>query len=289
VAKTAAEALRPDAKLDPVFARALREALFWLLAAFALVLLISLASFDPSDRSLIYTGEPGRVGNLIGPLGAWIASALFLLFGWPAFLFPIAIAFSAWVGLKRQAGEKGQGRSTVAVRACGLAAALATSCGLAALHFSPGVLEDVGAGGILGSLVGLGLAQAASLLGATLILLALWFASVQLYTGVSWLTVMDWLGHGVLEGAARMRARMATSRDHALGRESREARESAVREVQRRAEKRTPPRIEMPAPPVVQPSRRVEKERQVPLFAKPPSRDLPELKLLDEPPTRANT
>ncbi len=74
-----------------------------------------------------------------------------------------------------------------------------------------------------------------------------------------------------------------------MGRESREARETVVREVQKKAEKRTPPRIEMPAPPLVEPSRRVEKERQVQLFARPPSRDLPELKLLDEPPARGST
>ena len=285
MAKTAAEAIGVEAKLDPVFARALREALFWLLAALALVLLIALASFDASDRSFSYTGEPGQVSNLIGPLGAWLASALFMLFGWPAFLFPIAIAFSAWVGLKRAPGEPGQGRSTIALRIIGLVAALATSCGLATLHFSAGALP-AGAGGILGSLVGEGLAQIASLLGATLVLLALWFASVQLYTGVSWLTVMDHLGHWVFEGAAWVRARLATSRDQAVGRESREARETVMREVQKKAEKRTPPRIELPAPPVAEPSKRVEKERQVPLFAKPPSRDLPELKLLDEPPAR---
>ncbi len=129
----------------------------------------------------------------------------------------------------------------------------------------------------------------ASLLGATLLLLAIWFASVQLYTGVSWLTVMDWLGHHVLAAAAWVRARFAVSRDQAVGRESREAREIAVREVKKKAEKRTPPRIEPPAPAVAEPSRRVEKERQVQLFAKPPSRDLPELKLLDEPPVRPST
>jgi S-DNA-T family DNA segregation ATPase FtsK/SpoIIIE len=214
VAKSAAEAFGANAKLDPVFARALREALFWLLAALALVLLIALASFDASDRSFSYTGEPGQVSNLIGPLGAWLASALFLLFGWPAFLFPVAIAFSAWTGLKRPPGEPGHGRSTIALRVIGLVAALTTSCGLASLHFSPGALP-AGAGGILGSLAGGGLAEVASLLGATLVLLALWFASVQLYTGVSWLTVMDWIGHGVLQGAAWLRGRLAAKRDQA--------------------------------------------------------------------------
>ncbi|HEY8266630.1 MAG TPA: DNA translocase FtsK 4TM domain-containing protein [Steroidobacteraceae bacterium] len=290
MAKTAAEAIGTDAKLDPVFARALREAIFWLLAALALVLFIALASFDPLDPSFSYTGEPGQVGNLIGLFGAYLAGALFMLFGWPAFLFPVAIAYSAWAGLKRVPGEKGHGRSTIALRVTGIVAALATSCGLAALHFSAGVLPaDAGAGGILGKLIGEGLAQFASLLGATLVLLSLWFVSVQLYTGISWLTVMDWLGHAILKAAAWVRARLAVSRDQAVGRESREARETVVREIQKKAEKRTPPRIEMAAPPVPEPSKRVEKEKQVQLFARPPSRDLPELKLLDEPPARGST
>ncbi len=285
MARTASDAMGSGAKLDPVFARALREAAFWLLAAFALVLLIALSSYDASDRSFSYTGEPGQVGNLIGPLGAWVADVLFTLFGWPAFLFPIAISFSAWFGLKRTPDDPGQGRSTIALRVIGITAALATSCGLAALHFSAGSLH-AGGGGVLGSLVGDGLATAASLLGATLVLLALWFASVQLYTGVSWLRVMDFLGHWLLEGASWVRARMATSRDHAVGRESREARETAVREVQKKAATRTPPRIEPPAPRTPEPSQRVEKEKQVQLFAKPTSRDLPELSLLDDPPAR---
>jgi len=288
VAKSAAEAIGADAKLDPVFARALREGLFWLLAALALVLFIALASYDRSDPSFNYTGEPGRVGNLIGPLGAWLADALYMLFGWPAFLFPAAIAFSAWAGLKHGAGARSHGRSTVVLRVAGLVMALATSCGLAALHFSATPLPQ-GAGGILGQLVGDGLADVASLLGATLILLPLWFFSIQLYTGVLWVEVMDAIGHAVLAGSAWLRGRLAASRDQAVGRESREARESVVREVQKKTEKRTPPRIEMAAPAVAEPSRRVEKEKQVPLFAKPPSRDLPALKLLDEPPARGST
>ncbi len=285
MAKTTADASNGEAKLDPVFARALREAAFWLLAALALVLMIALSSYDANDRSFSYTGEPGQVGNLIGPLGAWVAGILLMLFGWPAFLFPLAIAFSAWVAFKRAPDDPGHGRSTIALRTIGLIGALVASCGLATLHFTAGALP-AGAGGILGNLIGVSLEQIAALLGATLILLALWFIGVQLYIGVSWFTVMDFIGHWVLEGAAWIRNRMATSRDQAAGRESREAREAAVREVQRKAGPRTPPRIEAAAPPVPEPSQRAEKERQVQLFAKPAAKDLPELKLLDDPPAR---
>jgi S-DNA-T family DNA segregation ATPase FtsK/SpoIIIE len=277
-----------DVKLDPVYARALREAAFWLLAALSLVLLIALSSYDAYDRSFTYTGEPGQVGNLIGPMGAEVANLLLMLFGWPAYMFPVVIAFSAWLGLKRKPGEQGQGRSTIALRTVGLVIVLATSCGLATLHYEAGDLP-AGAGGILGHLVGKGLEGILALLGATLVLLALWFAGVQLYTGVSWPRVMDFIGHWVLAGASWVRGRMATSRDHAVGRESRVAREAVVREVQKKAATRTPPRIETAAPPVPERSVRVEKEKQVQLFAKPAARDLPELKLLDDPPAREKT
>jgi len=287
VAQAASSRQTEEIKLEPAMVRGLREAAFWLLAAVALVLLLALASFDPSDRSFSYTGEPGRVGNLIGPLGAWVADVLFMLFGLPAYLFPLAIAYGAWVAFKHEPGEAPP-RSTLALRAVGLVLAIVTSCGLATLHFDPGNLQST-AGGVLGSLVGDSLAATASFLGATLLLLAAWFAGVQLFTGVSWLTVMDFIGHWTLRGINWVQERVSSARDQAVGRESREQREAVVRESKRKAAVRTPPKIEIPAPPVLEKSERVEKERQVSLFSRPATGDLPELKLLDDPPVRDQT
>ncbi len=273
----------PDA-LEPSVARGLREAAFWVLAAIALVLLLALASFDPSDPSFSYTGEPGRVGNLIGPFGAWSADILFMLFGWPAYIFPLAIAYAGWLVSRRMEGQA-MLRSTVALRAVGLVLALVTSCGLATLHFAPGHLQST-AGGVLGSVVGMNLSAVALPLGATLILLAFWFAGVQLFTGVSWLTIMDFLGRWSLRAARFVADRVTSVRDQAAGREMREQREAVVREGKRKASVRTPPRIEAAAPAVPEKSDRVEKERQVPLFARPAAKDLPALNLFDDPPPR---
>ncbi len=274
----------PPDTLEPSVARGVREAAFWVLAAAALVLLLALSSFDPFDRSFSYTGEPGRVGNLIGPFGAWSADILFMLFGLPAYIFPMAIAYAGWLAFKRVDGQ-GMLRSTVALRAVGLVLALVTSCGLATLHFAPGRLQST-AGGVLGSLVGVNLAAAALPLGATLILLAFWFAGVQLFTGVSWLTVMDFLGRWWLRAMRFVTERVSSARDQAAGRDMREQREAVVREGKRKASARTPPRIEAAAPTVPEKSDRVEKERQVPLFARPAAKDLPALNLFDEPPPR---
>ena len=56
MARLATDTARSSAKLDPVFARALRNISFGLLAVLALVILIALASYDAYDRSFSYTG-----------------------------------------------------------------------------------------------------------------------------------------------------------------------------------------------------------------------------------------
>jgi S-DNA-T family DNA segregation ATPase FtsK/SpoIIIE len=65
-----------------------------------------------------------------------------------------------------------------------------------------------------------------------------------------------------------------------------QARQEVVREEQKKAAERKPPKIEAPAPKVEK-SERVEKEKQVALFERPGSTELPELSLLDDPPPRA--
>jgi S-DNA-T family DNA segregation ATPase FtsK/SpoIIIE len=69
---------------------------------------------------------------------------------------------------------------------------------------------------------------------------------------------------------------MAVSRDQAVGRESREARETVVREIEEGRETHaTADRNGGAAGSRAEQARR--KEKQVQLFARPPSRDLPEL------------
>ena len=79
---------------------------------------------------------------------------------------------------------------------------------------------------------------------------------------------------------------MATARDVKAGREVKQARQEVVREEQKKAADRKPPKIEAPAPKVEK-SERVEKEKQVALFEPPGSTELPELSLLDDAPPRA--
>ena len=75
-------------KLSAAVARSLREGTLWVLGALALLLLLALVSYHDHDRGFSDTGGPGPVGNLIGPVGAWVASFFLLLFGRPRIYFP---------------------------------------------------------------------------------------------------------------------------------------------------------------------------------------------------------
>jgi S-DNA-T family DNA segregation ATPase FtsK/SpoIIIE len=278
-----ADSRRADAAAASV-SRGLREGALWIFGALALILFVALASYDPGDPAFSSTGQPGPVTNLIGPFGAWLADLFFVLFGAPAFLFPLMLGFAGWSVYQDRKSREPMDRRTLTLRGLGFVLALASSCGLATLHFSASGWPNT-AGGVLGSLIGEGLVAAMSFLGTTLLLLAIWLASVSLFTGVSWIAVMDRIGHAVLDGLAWLRQRLSSAREVKVGREVKQARQEVIREEQKKAAERKPPKIE-PAAPKVERSERVEKERQVPMFEKPGSTELPALSLLDDPPVR---
>ena len=58
-----------------------------LLTAFAILLLLSLVSFDPRDTALDQRLRAGPISNLVGPVGAHIADLLFRVLG----LFAVAL------------------------------------------------------------------------------------------------------------------------------------------------------------------------------------------------------
>ena len=281
MAETSAQA-RNSLKFTAAVARGLKESAAIAIAVLALVVLVALASYSPEDPGFSFAGASAVVHNRIGPVGAWFADVLFFLFGRPAFLFPLMLGAWCWSLFRNRKNEERGSRANTAVKVAGFALVLIASCGLTTLHWDPGSLRQ-SAGGVVGSLVGQGLASGLDFLGATLLLIAAWMAGLALAFGVSWLTVIDRLGAWTWQAVAWVRTRLATKRDAAVGREHKQARVEAAKAEQKKASTRVPPRIET-APPVVEKSERVEKERQVPLFEPAKAGELPALKLLDDPP-----
>jgi DNA segregation ATPase FtsK/SpoIIIE, S-DNA-T family len=277
--------LSGGARFTQAVRKALRESAAILLAVLALVLLVALASYHPGDPGFSYSGSGEPVHNRIGPFGARIADILLFLFGRPAYLFPVMLLVAAWLTFRdRLAAMEPTTRANVAVRIAGFVVLLAASCGLATLHWSPGALRE-SAGGVLGQVIGGGLAGALQPLGATLVLLAVWMAGAAIAFHVSWLAVMDATGHGFWKAVEWTRERLSTHREVTDGKERKRARTDTRQELQKKTTPRVAPVIEQPAAPVEK-SSRVDKERQVPLFDAPKSNELPPLNLLDDPPDR---
>src|ERR1700691_3678559 len=160
-------------KLSLAVTRSLREGTLWILSALALILWLSLFSYHAHDPGFSDTGEPGPVGNWIGPVGAWLSGLFLFLFGRPAYLFPVMLAYAGWLVHKDQPLTDTRSRINTLLRALGFVLTLATSCGLASLHWSGSGLPNNSAGGVLGELAGRGSAHGLRFLGATLLLMGL--------------------------------------------------------------------------------------------------------------------
>ena len=264
---------------------AVREAALWVLGAISLIMLVALLTYSPQDPGFSHTGNGTPLHNLIGGIGAWYADVAFSLFGGPALLFPAMTLLVGWIFFTARTSPAPVDRQVLVTRLSGFALTLATSCALATLHFAPHGLPQT-AGGAFGELLGNGLAGGLGLLGATLLLLASWLAGVSLFTGLSWLAVMDRVGHYVLDGADRARTLFSEFQSRTAGRRVQEERQEVVRKERKKVEKKAPPQI-YPVLAAPEPSQRVEKERQVQLFKGPvlPG-ELPPLSLLDDPPER---
>ncbi len=275
-------------------AHGLREAALLVFAALALILFAALMTYDVRDPGFSFSGGAGHVHNAIGPVGAWVSDLLLFLFGYPAYLFPVLVAYTGWLFYRFDRLEGGSSRAVLALRAFSLLIALASASGLATIHWQvpahdlPVDPERGGTGGVLGYYVGHGLSLVLSWRGATLLLIATLLSGITLSTRLSWLALMDWVGRVTLDLMELLRNRWMRVRQLIDDRRSRRQRVEIVKVQQEETRKRPKPRIE-PVIKTLEPSPRVERERQVPLFEPVGAGELPALSLLDDPPERTET
>ena len=265
-------------------ARGSREGALLVVSAVAIYLLVSLATYHPGDPGWSTASHVERVSNQGGVVGAWLADVLLSLFGFLAYLCPVMIGYAGWLlyrGLKNTSGEFDP--SLASIRTAGCVLVVSAGCGLATLHYHGTAAFPVDAGGIIGNFVGTGLAGVVNPLGSTLFLLALFLTGITLFTGLSWLDVMDTTGRYTIRGAGHLHRIALRGREHWLASRRRQEREVRAEVQRERKARRKPPRIE-PVIATPETSVRAEQERQAPLFEPPPgSGALPPLSLLDEP------
>jgi S-DNA-T family DNA segregation ATPase FtsK/SpoIIIE len=254
------------------------------LSALAIYLLLSLLSYHTQDPGWSHRGPAHVIYNTGGVVGAWFADVFLYLFGYLAYLFPLMAAYSGWLVFRGRTPTGGVDMHILSMRWAGFLLTVASGCGLATLHFTidPGTLP-LDAGGVFGNIVGTNLAALFSFTGATLFLLALFLSGVTLFTGLSWLNLMDGTGRMTLLAFAWTGVKFGQLKVWLEARRARRAREETVAAKQEKlkATPRKPPRIE-PVIRKVETSERVERERQVKLFDAPTDTELPPLSLLTD-------
>jgi S-DNA-T family DNA segregation ATPase FtsK/SpoIIIE len=274
---------KKPAQLTHQVSRGLREGALLILGAMAIFLLVSLATYNPEDPGWSNSGTYSQIYNAGGLVGAWLADVLLYLLGYLAYLFPLMIGYSGWLVYRDHTPGGGIDLHVLAVRWSGFLLTVGAGCGLATLEAGANNAGlPAGAGGVLGNVIGNGLVDIVSPVGATLFLLALFLTGTTLFTGLSWLVVMDFIGKHTLVYADHLYAFASDIPDQLAARRARNKRVEVIKASQDKVAKRKPVRIE----PVIvkpQPSERIERERQVPLFEPPANSELPPLSLLDAP------
>jgi len=268
--------------LNAPLKKRLKEAGFLFLLALGSFFMMALLSYSPEDSSWSYVGSRVQAENAGGPVGAWFASVLFSLVGVMAYLFPLMLIWFGWMLFRGRNDIESQPYLWIA-RGTGFVLTLTGATTLVALHLrgENGALPE-GAGGILGLVLADGLVAALSHAGSSLLMLAAVLIGFTLFTGISWLSVMDVLGDFVLKVLRQARDLWQLSRERRQARQMKQEHRAVRLKEQKRVGKESPPVIEKPRRQSRE-SVRVEKEKQFTLLEPPPSAVLPPLSLLDPP------
>ncbi|WP_223212107.1 DNA translocase FtsK [Thiolapillus brandeum] len=261
----------------------LKEGAFLLLLAISAYFVLSLATFSPEDPGWSFVGAREVPENAGGPVGAWLSSVLLTLFGYLAYLVPIIVAWSGWLLFRDREDNKETDYQLLIFRWLGFFITLMAGSGLATMHITAQTALPEGPGGILGKALESALVGVVSSVGSSLFLLTLFMVGFTLFSGISWLTVMDVIGGLVLNGFRRLAAMFKPKKPAVpSARQMKKERSESLKKEKQRIKKRQPPKIETEVTRVV-PSIRVEKEKQIPLIQPEPNSELPPLSLLDEP------
>ncbi|MEO5701423.1 MAG: DNA translocase FtsK 4TM domain-containing protein [Casimicrobiaceae bacterium] len=280
---SAAAATLPQT-LSPRFARLVREA-WWLLVVAAIVwLTLVLGSYVRTDPGWSTTGNGSEVANRGGIAGAWLSDLLLYLFGLSAWWWVIAGLVLVVAGYRRILHPELASEHPLSLGVLGFGLVLITSAALEALRMaSLPMALPARPGGALGDIVGVGLGKAIGFNGATLFLLALFAAGWSLFSGMSWLRLMERVGTGVEIGLLWLRRGFEARADRKAGAQAAAERVAMVEQVKHDMPEHEPVVVVPPLLEVIK-SDRVVKEKQRPLFQELPDSPLPPLALLEDAP-----
>nr|WP_090429044.1 DNA translocase FtsK [Pseudomonas guguanensis] len=277
----------------------LKEGALIALGAMCLYVLMALLTYNVADPAWDNSVQVERIINAGGSIGAWLSSALFGALGYFAYIFPLLLAAKTWQVFRTRNQPWHWNGWLFSWHSIGLVFLVLSGAALGDIHFSAAAGMQGSGGGMLGASLGDLAVHALNVQGSTLLFLALFLFGLTVFTDLSWFRVMDLTGkitldlieliQGVITGWWNARSErkqlklqlreldervievaapvVSDRREQAKVKERLIEREESLSKHMSEREKRPAPVITPPAPPkAAEPSKRVLKEKQAPLF-----------------------
>lgn len=180
-----------------------REMILVLIGTSALFLLLAIASYSANDPSFNYTGNNQEVSNLVGSSGAFFADIVLFLFGWMAYLLPLALLY---IGLHLLlSGRAPSPPLLVVVRTIGWVGLMLCACILLDVHAPLATQLPSGSGGVFGFHLAQQGEQVFGWVGMTVLCVAGVVIGLQAAVGFSWLDVAELIGRVLTKVAGASR------------------------------------------------------------------------------------
>ncbi|WP_373976266.1 DNA translocase FtsK 4TM domain-containing protein [Chitinibacter sp. SCUT-21] len=229
------------AALPAPVANLLRESWWLLLVVLVGYLLLILTSYHRGDPGWSHSATELVIHNRGGAVGAWIADVLLYTFGISAWWWTIFCVAAILWGYRRIDRVTESSKPLVFLSCLGFALIILSSSCLEALRLHSLTVElPHKPGGILGLWLGGCLMKSFGFSGATLLLITTMCLGVSLFTGLSWLNVMEnigaafeWLYYKAIDG-------IQAAQDRRIGREVKKAREQKVQEAKKKQDEKEP-------------------------------------------------
>ncbi len=278
----------------------LKEGALIAVGALCLYLWMALLTYDTSDPGFSHTSNADQVQNAAGRAGAYFADILFMVLGYFAYIFPLLLAIKTWQIFRERHQPWQWSGWLFSWRLIGLVFLVLSGAALAHIHFHPSASLPFSAGGALGESLGDLARNLLNVQGSTLMFIALFLFGLTVFTDLSWFKVMDVTGKITLDlfelvqnaanrwwEARNERKRLVAQlrevdervdevvapvvvdkREQVKARERIIERDEALTKHVAQREQQPAPVINLPAPvaKAPEPSKRVMKEKQAPLF-----------------------
>jgi len=184
--------LDKNSRFQAYMSQGVKEGALIGLVALCIYLFMALISYNPKDPGWANTGHNLVATNYAGPAGAWFSDVLMYFFGYVAYLFPVLISYKAWLQFHNRHKDIEFHWPLFGLRFIGFVLVLISATGLLSMYSIAGL--PVSSGGVLGHEVADSMVTAFNLSGSSLLLVSIFLFAITIFTGLSWLKLMDRTG-----------------------------------------------------------------------------------------------